>query len=169
MASKELKATKKRTVLKLNYKRAIGVRCLAWQAAAGKGSVSPLKDFLLTFRDYSGLAPPKKDRVWLARCIVLAKDFDLQMDSLALCHSGGKRKTMARGLTPDKFLTRRRGMCGPGYKCRHEGQCRGEHITSFCADEGPPNGGTCLAAHEGDGRVHSASGLRSGLASQVEA
>ena len=117
VASKELKATKKRTVLKLNYKRAIGVRCLAWQAAAGKGSVSPHKDFLLTFRDYSGLAPPKKDRVWLARCIVLAKDFDLQMDSLALCHSGGKRKTMARGLTPDKFLTRRRGMCGPGYKC----------------------------------------------------
>ena len=61
VASKELKATKKRTVLKLNYKRAIGVRCLAWQAAAGKGSASPHKDFLLTFRDYSGLAPPKKD------------------------------------------------------------------------------------------------------------
>ena len=130
-ASKELKATKKRTIFKLHYKRAIGLKFLSWQAAAGE--VPPLKrrrsgeedgekkdrlrDFLLTIRDYSGRAPPKKDRVWLARCIRLAKDVDLEMDSLALRHSGGKRKTNARSSTPDKFLTRRRGQCGRSFKC----------------------------------------------------
>ena len=80
-------------------------------------SASPHKEFLLTFRDYSGLAPPKKDRVWLARCIVLAKDLDLEMDSLALRYSGGKRQTNARARTPDRFLSRQRGRQGRPFKC----------------------------------------------------
>ena len=63
-----------------------------------------LQDFLLTMRDYSGCPPPKKDRVWLRTCIVLAKDEQLAFESLASSVATSQRKTMATGRTPDRVL-----------------------------------------------------------------
>lgn len=45
LASQKFGPTKKRAAFKVNYKRAVGIRFLAWRAAAGKISNSELKDW----------------------------------------------------------------------------------------------------------------------------
>ena len=44
LASQKLGPTKKKAAFKVNYKRAVGIRFLAWRAAAGKSTKSELKD-----------------------------------------------------------------------------------------------------------------------------
>ena len=44
LATLQFGVTKKRASFKVNYKRAVGIRFLAWRAAAGKDSKSELKD-----------------------------------------------------------------------------------------------------------------------------
>ena len=68
-------------------------------------------------KDYSGGLPPKNERVWLRACIALAKDEQLEFDSLAARCRGGQQQTMAKGRTPDRFLLRRRGRQGSPFKC----------------------------------------------------
>ena len=68
-------------------------------------------------KDYSGGSPTKNERVWLRACIVLAKDEQLEFDSLAARCRGGQRQTIAKDRTPDRFLLRRRGRQGSPYKC----------------------------------------------------
>ena len=116
-AGDALKGTKQRAAFKLNFKRAVGLRFWAWRAGPGKSSVSHQKDFLLTIRKYPDGRPPKKDRVWLRACIASAKDEQLEMDSLALRCSGGKRQPNAKAHTPDRVLLRRRGRQGRPFKC----------------------------------------------------
>ena len=43
-ASQQFGKAKKKAAFKVNYKRAVGIRFLAWRAAAGKNSKSQLKD-----------------------------------------------------------------------------------------------------------------------------
>ena len=44
LASQQLGVTKKKAAFKVNYTRAVGLRFLAWRAAAGKNSRSHHKD-----------------------------------------------------------------------------------------------------------------------------
>ena len=44
LATLQFGVSKKRAAFKVNYKRAVGIRFLAWRAAAGKDSKSKLKD-----------------------------------------------------------------------------------------------------------------------------
>ena len=45
LASQKFGPTKKKAAFKVNYKRAVGIRFLAWRAAAGKSTKSELKDW----------------------------------------------------------------------------------------------------------------------------
>ena len=58
---------KKHASSRVRYRQAIGSAFLQWKSGSGKDSKQQLADYLLTIRRYSGM-PPKKDRVWLARC-----------------------------------------------------------------------------------------------------
>ncbi len=44
LATRQFGVTKKKAAFKVNYKRAVGIRFLAWRAAASKDSKSELKD-----------------------------------------------------------------------------------------------------------------------------
>lgn len=68
-----------------------------------------------TLRDYTK-DPPKKDKVWLSRCIALAQERD-QWGSAGRSSAGGRRPTMAAGRTPDSRLVRRRMRQGAPFKC----------------------------------------------------
>jgi hypothetical protein len=101
---------------KLNYRLATGIAYQRWRSDAGKESASPLKDFMLRLRAYSGEVP-KKDRVWLSSCIALSKVEEHHMRSLGLRSHGGRRPTTAAGRVPQKSLVRQRLRQGPPYKC----------------------------------------------------
>ena len=74
------------------------------------------EDFLKTRNVYVGKVP-KKDRVWLARCVAMAQDGETQLRASTPGGQGGKRPASYIDRTPERFLLRRRMRQGPPYKC----------------------------------------------------
>ncbi len=111
---------KKHASSRVRYRQAIGSAFLQWKSGSGKDSKQQLADYLLTIRRYSGM-PPKKERVWLARCENLAKHAEACEASIGRAgmpvKTGRRRRTNAAEKVPDRFLLRRRMNQGPPYKC----------------------------------------------------
>ena len=62
------------------------------------------------------MSPPKKDRVWLRKCIAEAAANGEENRSAAPHSRGGRRPSRATESTPDRFLSRRRLRQGAPYK-----------------------------------------------------
>ena len=75
-----------------------------------------VQDYLLRIRRYDGHVP-KKDRVWLASCLALAKTDVAAVLSASATGSRGKRSTKAASQTSNKALLRRRLRQGAPFKC----------------------------------------------------
>ena len=75
-----------------------------------------VQDYLLRIRRYDGHVP-KKDRVWLASCLALAKTDVAAVLSASAAGSRGKRSTKAASQTSNKALLRRRLRQGAPFKC----------------------------------------------------
>jgi hypothetical protein len=82
----------------------------------GKLSKQPPADYLRNVRLYSG-SVPKPHQQWLGRAIKLA----LATVSAEFLNGNGKQgrglRCRAEARTPDRYLKRRRGRQGSGYKC----------------------------------------------------
>ena len=107
-----------RRATKYSYKVAFGRTYLAWKASSGSSSRAPLRDFFQVVRG-AARAVSKSDRQWLSEAATVANEAATRLGGLAgrVVSNRGRKATMAKYQTPDRFLVRRRISQGRPYKC----------------------------------------------------